>query len=186
MNYLHWFLWRFWVEHGEVTRLALHAKLSTFSLKTCWALVICFSRIGFLRIISGEWIFCLSLPTTAQLHCVVRDKRKIHLKEPIRPLMMMIISPFGQLGLWAPSSGVGDVFRSTAYVWRIVRTSCHIRNSARVRKFSLSDWNASTEGMRSPLSANSSCTRLTCRASSGQFNLVLPHAACWSKIRSCF
>jgi hypothetical protein len=25
-------------------------------------------------------------------------------------MMMMIISPFGQLGLWAPSSGVQDVF----------------------------------------------------------------------------
>jgi hypothetical protein len=25
-------------------------------------------------------------------------------------MMMPIISPFGQLGLWAPSSGAGDVF----------------------------------------------------------------------------
>jgi hypothetical protein len=30
-------------------------------------------------------------------------------------VMMMIISPFGQLGLWAASSGVRDVFTSTAY-----------------------------------------------------------------------
>jgi hypothetical protein len=31
--------------------------------------------------------------------------------------MKMIISPFGQLGLWAPSSGAQDVFTSTAYVF---------------------------------------------------------------------
>jgi hypothetical protein len=32
-------------------------------------------------------------------------------------MMMMIISPFGQLGLWAPSSGVRDVFTSTAHAF---------------------------------------------------------------------
>jgi len=31
--------------------------------------------------------------------------------------MMMIISPFDQLGLWAPSSGMRDVCTSTAYVF---------------------------------------------------------------------
>jgi hypothetical protein len=31
-------------------------------------------------------------------------------------MMMMMISPFGQFGLWAPSSGAGDVFTRTAYV----------------------------------------------------------------------
>jgi hypothetical protein len=29
-------------------------------------------------------------------------------------MMLMIISPFGQLGLWAPSSGMQDVFASIA------------------------------------------------------------------------
>jgi hypothetical protein len=32
-------------------------------------------------------------------------------------IMMTIISPFGQLGLWAPSSMVRDVSISTAYVF---------------------------------------------------------------------
>jgi hypothetical protein len=31
-------------------------------------------------------------------------------------MMMMMISLFGQLGLWPPSSGVRDVFTSTASV----------------------------------------------------------------------
>jgi hypothetical protein len=31
-------------------------------------------------------------------------------------MMMMIISPLGQLGLWAPASGVCDVFTSIMYV----------------------------------------------------------------------
>jgi hypothetical protein len=31
-------------------------------------------------------------------------------------MTLMIISPFDQLGLWAPFSGVRDVFTSTAYV----------------------------------------------------------------------
>jgi hypothetical protein len=30
-------------------------------------------------------------------------------------MMMMIMSPSGQLGLWAPSSGVRDAFTSAAY-----------------------------------------------------------------------
>jgi hypothetical protein len=33
-------------------------------------------------------------------------------------MIMKIISPFGQLGLWAPSSGVRDVF--TSMVWEVV------------------------------------------------------------------
>jgi hypothetical protein len=32
-------------------------------------------------------------------------------------LMMMIIRPIGQLGLWAPSSGARAVFTSTAYAF---------------------------------------------------------------------
>jgi hypothetical protein len=32
-------------------------------------------------------------------------------------VLMMMISSFGQLGLWAPSSGARDVFTSTAYVF---------------------------------------------------------------------
>jgi hypothetical protein len=31
--------------------------------------------------------------------------------------MMMIMIPFGQVGLWAPSSGARDVFTSIAYVF---------------------------------------------------------------------
>jgi hypothetical protein len=34
-------------------------------------------------------------------------------------MMMMIISPFGQVGPWAPSSGARDVFTSIAYVKRM-------------------------------------------------------------------
>jgi len=30
-------------------------------------------------------------------------------------MMMMMISPFGQLGLWAPSSGVRDGFTSSMF-----------------------------------------------------------------------
>jgi hypothetical protein len=30
-------------------------------------------------------------------------------------MMMVMISPFGQLGLWAPSSGVLDVFTSITH-----------------------------------------------------------------------
>jgi hypothetical protein len=35
--------------------------------------------------------------------------------------MMMIIRTFGQFGLWAPTSGVQDVFTSTAYVFTYTR-----------------------------------------------------------------
>jgi hypothetical protein len=38
-----------------------------------------------------------------------------------RKMMMTIKSPFGQLGLWAPSSGVRDVFTSIAYVFTYPR-----------------------------------------------------------------
>jgi hypothetical protein len=34
-------------------------------------------------------------------------------------MTMMTISPFGQLVLWAPSSGVWDVFTSITYVKRM-------------------------------------------------------------------
>ena len=40
------------------------------------------------------------------------DSRPLYLK------VMMIISPFGQLGLWAPSSGVRDVFTSITHVFK--------------------------------------------------------------------
>jgi hypothetical protein len=36
-------------------------------------------------------------------------------------LIMMMISPFGQLGLWAPSSGVRDVYIHTS-AWVCVRS----------------------------------------------------------------
>jgi hypothetical protein len=34
--------------------------------------------------------------------------------------MIMIISPFGELGLWAPSSGEQAVFKSTAHGFALI------------------------------------------------------------------
>jgi hypothetical protein len=39
----------------------------------------------------------------------------------LKNMTMMIISPFGQLWLWAPSSGVRDVFPSIAYAFTYPR-----------------------------------------------------------------
>jgi Ca2+/Na+ antiporter len=55
----------------------------------------------------------------------MRRRRKMRMRMRMRMMMMMMmmimISPFGQLGLWAPVSGVRNVYATTVYVFTYPR-----------------------------------------------------------------